>query len=115
MSEGYRLSPQQKRIWDLQTAGRPFLAQVIVDIHGELNVAALRDALREVTRRHEVLRTRFERPGGAATALQVVADACEPCWIDLGDGDGGGRGSERALIDRTLAQAGAFDLERGFV
>ncbi len=59
--EGYRLSPQQRRLWGLlrygwngayQTAG-------VVTITGRLEIPRLKTAARNLIARHEILRTTF--------------------------------------------------------
>ena len=49
-SAGFRLSPQQRRLWSLQQANQkmPRRAHVVVLIEGPLNALALERAVREV-------------------------------------------------------------------
>jgi amino acid adenylation domain-containing protein len=60
--EGFRLSPLQRRLWQLQeTEGAStFRAQCAVCIQGRLDVEVLWSALQEVVKRHEILRTTFQ-------------------------------------------------------
>ena len=65
--EGYRLSPQQKRLWMLQQSepGTPYCAQCNIRIDGLLDAAILKDAVQSAVDRHEILHTTFYRqPGG---------------------------------------------------
>jgi amino acid adenylation domain-containing protein/FkbM family methyltransferase len=75
---GYRLSPQQKHLWDLQQAGgvAPARARCAVLVEGRLDPDGLRAALTEVARRHDVLRLGFRRLPGMTVPLQ--ADSGEP-------------------------------------
>ncbi len=75
--EGYRLSPQQKRLWSLQQAcgDLPFRAQCALQIEGALNGPALRAALDKVIDQHHILRTTFQRFYGMTIPLQVITDA----------------------------------------
>ncbi|HNP74272.1 MAG TPA: condensation domain-containing protein, partial [Kouleothrix sp.] len=73
--EGFRLAPQQKRLWQLQSAGgAAYCAQGLVAIDGPLDRPALAAALRELAARHEILRTSFQRPPGLALPVQVIAE-----------------------------------------
>ncbi len=58
-------------------AGDPhaYVARARLTLHGQLDVAALTGALREIVGRHEIFRTRFELRDGELT--QVVEDAAE--------------------------------------
>jgi amino acid adenylation domain-containing protein/FkbM family methyltransferase len=75
-TRGFRLSPQQKRLWSLQqhTVGLPERAQCSVLIEGRLDTALLRAALQQVVEKHEVLSTTFPRPQGMNAPLQVIAE-----------------------------------------
>ena len=84
----------------------------VLRLEGELDVAALRGALNEVVRRHQVLRTRFGVEDGAP--VQVIAAELELALEveDLGAWVPG----EGEIEARRQAQAEAhagFDLERG--
>lgn len=73
---GFRLSPQQRRLWSLQQANQkmPRRAHVVVLIEGPLNTLALERAVREVVERHEILRTRFYRLDGLELPVQIIND-----------------------------------------
>ncbi|MEW6734730.1 MAG: amino acid adenylation domain-containing protein, partial [Acidobacteriota bacterium] len=70
--EGYWLSPQQKRIWLLQSNNTAYRAQCAIDIVGELDQAVLVEALRRVILRHEILRTSFGCLPGMDVPIQVI-------------------------------------------
>ncbi|MET0625799.1 MAG: condensation domain-containing protein, partial [Pyrinomonadaceae bacterium] len=78
--EGFRLSPQQRRLWSLvrQSPAAPYRTGCRVLLEGAADEAALRAALREVVRRHEVLRTGFRRLPGMSLPLQVIGQDYEP-------------------------------------
>jgi hypothetical protein len=80
--EGYRLSAYQKNLWSLQQIAdnQPFNAFGASRIEGHLNARLLQQALEELVRRHEILRTRFIRPAGIRTPFQIVTDAPEFSW-----------------------------------
>jgi amino acid adenylation domain-containing protein len=82
---GFRLSPQQRRLWSLQQANQkmPRRAHVVVLIEGPLNTLALERAVREVVERHEILRTRFYRLDGLELPVQIINDDGMPAIHSL--------------------------------
>lgn len=82
---GFRLSPQQRRLWSLQQANQkmPRRAHVVVLIEGPLNTLALERAVREVVERHEILRTRFYLPDGLELPVQIISDDGMPAVNSL--------------------------------
>src|SRR5262249_5018106 len=70
--EGYRLSPQQRRLWLLRQSDRA--AQCAVRLDGELKVGVLRQAIRQVVSQQETLRTTFKLLPGMTIPVQVIAD-----------------------------------------
>jgi amino acid adenylation domain-containing protein/FkbM family methyltransferase len=72
--EGFRLSPQQRRLWaERRRHGdgwQKTIAAATVD--GDLAPAVLRAAVEELVGRHEILRTRFLTPPGSTQPLQVI-------------------------------------------
>ncbi|MCB1056818.1 MAG: AMP-binding protein, partial [Acidobacteria bacterium] len=81
--EGYRLSPQQERLWGLlpETGGPG--ACLEVRIEGDLDRPRLRRAVEVVTERHDILRTGFVRLEGSDLPFQVVAEDAEPGWTSV--------------------------------
>ncbi|MGV9880189.1 non-ribosomal peptide synthetase [Streptomyces sp. NPDC003006] len=76
--EGFRLSFQQQRLWELAELGVPSWAQALVTIDGELDTDRLTSALHDTVARHEILRSVYRRVPGTRTALLVVHDADRP-------------------------------------
>src|ERR1051326_8798316 len=73
--EGFRLSPQQRRLWLLQREEQqPYQTQCVVFLKGELDTQVLKTALTKVTERHEILRTNFRCLPGMSLPLQVVGE-----------------------------------------
>src|SRR5437879_13848236 len=75
--EGKRVavSYAQQRLWfldQLEPGSAAYNIPLAVRLRGELEVEALRRALEEIGRRHEVLRTRFEVEGGEP--VQVIEE-----------------------------------------
>ncbi len=77
---GYRLSPQQARLWLLQQNNHAYWAQCAILLEGSLHPELLRDALRQVVQRHEILRTVFQDVPGMKVPVQIVAEDGEPSW-----------------------------------
>jgi amino acid adenylation domain-containing protein/non-ribosomal peptide synthase protein (TIGR01720 family) len=74
--QGFRLSPQQVRVWSLRQAapGLPLHAWCTVRLRGALDGGALQEALSAVAGQHEILRTSFRVLPGVGLPVQVVAD-----------------------------------------
>ena len=81
-SYGFRLSPQQKQIWTSQQAfpGQSFRAVGAFEIAGSVDTERLKEALRVVIERHEILRTTFARPVGIKIPFQIVAESTAFFW-----------------------------------
>jgi len=82
------LSFAQQRLWfmdQLEPGSAMYNIPDAVRLTGRLNVDALQQSLREIIRRHEILRTSFQTVDGIAT--QVIADSLELDFptIDLSD------------------------------
>ncbi|HEX2077660.1 MAG TPA: amino acid adenylation domain-containing protein [Longimicrobium sp.] len=74
--QGFRLSPQQVRVWSLRQAAPqlPLHAWCAVRLRGALDGGALQEALSAVAGQHEILRTSFRVLPGVGLPVQVVAD-----------------------------------------
>ncbi|HET6706391.1 non-ribosomal peptide synthetase [Amycolatopsis sp.] len=71
------LSPAQQRLWFLDRfggAGATNPVPVALRLLGPVDVAALAEAVRDVTRRHEVLRTSYPETAGVAVQRVLAAD-----------------------------------------
>ena len=109
------LSFAQQRLWflDRLVPGNPFYVMAFgLRLEGPLHVEALREALREVGRRHESLRTTFRAVDGEP--WQVVADQVdlELPLVELSGLDPARRERELRFLGRDEARR-PFDLERG--
>lgn len=87
---GYRLSPQQKQLWQRETndknhSPRPVQCEVVIE--GKVDEQRLKKAIDAVVERHEILRTDFEIPAGMTLPLQIVHESLKPQFIkkDLSD------------------------------
>src|SRR3954462_6773143 len=76
VAQGFRLSPQQRRLWTLQreTPGFPYRSRAVVRIEGRLDRAALAAALADVAARHEILRTTFPQLPGHSLPAQSIRE-----------------------------------------
>jgi amino acid adenylation domain-containing protein len=95
VEEGFRLSPQQRRLWHLheRNQGAAFGAQCLVRITGPLDTRRLDEAVTSVRTRHEILRTNFAFLEGTSIPVQVVNETASG-------------------LDATIALAGADDSTR---
>lgn len=84
--KGFRLSPQQKKLWLWQQESNAYIAQVVISITGNLNSQALQATIQKITLNHEILRTAFRQIAGMKTPIMVVEDNCFISWqeFDLG-------------------------------
>jgi amino acid adenylation domain-containing protein len=81
--KGFRLSPQQKRLWLLQQDGFSTLASCAILLEGNLQAGILKAALEKVVERHEILRTNFRRLPGMKTPVMVVEDSSDTLCRDI--------------------------------
>lgn len=73
--DGFSLSPQQRRIWNLIHGAGPRSScrtAGVLQIEGAGDQSAVVAAFREVVARYEILRTRFLEPVGAREPVQVI-------------------------------------------
>ena len=109
---GFRLSPQQRRVWLLQQSNHAFPDRVscVVAIEGPLDTARLRAAVKKVVSRHEILRTNHHSQPGMKIPLQLVSEASiywEPD-LDLS----GLEGPQQARLEVLLCKHGSRTLRQ---
>ena len=98
---GYRLSPQQRRVWAAERRGDTCYAQTLVWLEGKLDRDRLQKALQKVMHRYEVLRTTFHRSPGRIYPLQVVRERIPAIWNFI-DGTDCRSKDQRHLIAELL-------------
>jgi len=111
------LSYAQQSLWlhdQLEPGDPSYNSPAVLRLRGRVDVGALAAALREVVRRHEVLRARFSAPSGQP--VQLVADVdpvpVPPTVVDLAGLPAVRReGEARQLVASESLRA--FDLQRG--
>ena len=81
--EGFRISPQQKRLWLWQKESCAYRAQSAILLEGSLNIAILKTALERVVSLHEIFRTIFYRRPGIKIPLQVVTEGSNFSWHEV--------------------------------
>lgn len=87
ITKGFRLSPQQKRVWSLQQDSSAYCVQCALLLQGNLQPEILKDALQKVVNRQGILRTNFRHLPGMKTSVMVIADNSSLSWqtINLSD------------------------------
>ncbi|WP_107666520.1 non-ribosomal peptide synthetase [Cyanothece sp. BG0011] len=82
MNEGFRLSPQQERIWLLQGLESSYQYQVngSLTIEGNLDIERLKMAIYQVMERHEILRTIFPCLPGMSIPFQQIITTPKLDW-----------------------------------
>jgi len=114
--EGFRLSPQQRRLWQ-QQQGRsvgPYYARAVIMIEGGIAANALNAAIQEVGVRYEILRTVFQKMPGLALPVQVIATNGKPLEQNY-DFTGLAAAEQKARVENLIREAGnfSFDLANG--
>jgi len=104
---GFRLSPQQLRLWSHQMTGltEPFRSRCALVLNGELAPAHLEQALRGLLAKHEILRTTYRPLPGTSTAVQLPGDV--PATV-LARHDWGGLSEQEACARLETLPVEAF-------
>lgn len=108
--EGFRLSPQQKHLWLLQQDSLAYRASCAIQIEGNLNVEALKSALKQIVERHEILRTTFQRQPGIKIPIQVIADSGTLSWNQVNLKELNFQ-EQSTYIEQLFQEAGGFSLK----
>ncbi len=116
--EGYRISPQQRRIWELGKEGRHevFLARAMILLEGDVDRRLLKAALHEMAARHEVLRTTFHVLPGTTLPVQVIGEELHMQWDEREfDWQLQSRDEQWMYLDHLFAKfpEHLFNLEKG--
>src|SRR5918997_6113050 len=113
MIEGYRLSSQQKQLWLMQQDGGAHPVQCALLLEGPCETGLLRESLYAVARRHEILRTTFERLPGVDVPIQVIQAEPQISWREVEPNESASPAFE-TQIEQTLREdaALAFDFEQ---
>jgi amino acid adenylation domain-containing protein len=111
--EYFRLSRQQERLWLLQRDTSAYRSQCALLIEGDLKEEDLREALRTVIDRHEILRTAFHGRPGLELPFQIMVESGTPFW-QYSDLSNSRPPEQEAKIDEIFHQEGqlSFDYEQ---
>jgi amino acid adenylation domain-containing protein len=110
----FRLSPQQEQLWVTQPEGPVGRSQAVVVIAGSVEPDRVREALATTVRRHEILRTTFQRQAGIRHPFQVVHDELPQRWevVDLSCEPAGAQDDRLEQLSAEQLRA-PIDLEQG--
>ena len=109
--QGFRLSPQQRRLWALQQTLGTAHVQAVLLIDGMLDIVRLERAVDAVVAKHEALRTLFCREPGVKVPLQVIVDECRPEWVVIELRESDVAAGLEEVLERHRRQA--IDWEQG--
>ena len=115
--EGFRLSPQQRRVWSLQQTdgSAAYRAECTVLIEGLCDTNILGAALREVWERNEILRTGFVCLPGIKGPVQVIKESAAVWRFIATTSPTASIRTRKGRIDalRTKANELSFDFDQG--
>ncbi len=103
-AEAFLLSPGQRRLWPEQNASPALRAQLGVILDGELDRERLGAAAQRLSRRHDLLRTSFERASGARFPLQVLRQGVAATWDECDLGAAAGAEARFSELFEQLAE-----------
>lgn len=110
----YRLSLQQRHLWMLLQDGSTFNSQYAVQLRGSVDPVLMQQAVSELIRRHDILRTRFLPFSGLKVPCQSVAAELlfewqVRDWTDLG------KPAQQLKLEQLICQefAERFALQAG--
>ena len=114
--EGCQLSPQQKHLWLLcgNDRGAVYRALCAVRLDGRLDKRLLHEAVENVVRRHEILRTSFDCLPGMDVPLQVIGETSSVTIVetDLGEMEASRQNAElEALFEKASRRLADFKHE----
>ncbi|MBW4647068.1 MAG: amino acid adenylation domain-containing protein [Goleter apudmare HA4340-LM2] len=111
--KGFKLSPQQKRLWLQQQNSTAYRAQLAILIEGNLNVKLIQEALHQLVERHEIFRTTFLELNKITTPIQFIGNFDGISWqyLDLSTCQ---NQKQQKKIDNFLASENeyVFDLKQ---
>ncbi|MGZ4112560.1 MAG: condensation domain-containing protein, partial [Tumebacillaceae bacterium] len=116
--QGFRISPQQRRLWKLCLAQdqQLYVTQMAVLVERHLEENNLQIALQAVLNRHELLRSTFPVIAGMSFPMQVVGEEVHPHlrtldWCDMTSEEQTNRLEQLFQSERQTP----FDLEEGTI
>jgi amino acid adenylation domain-containing protein len=113
-AEGFRLAPQQERVWTLQHDSRTFRSQCAILLEGSLEIRRLKEAFRRLVDNYEILRTTFHPGSTAQSVMQVIAVENAPDWRDIDLESQSPEQQDQRIVELFQEEGKAeFDLEHG--
>ncbi|MEH2000618.1 MAG: amino acid adenylation domain-containing protein [Nostoc sp.] len=110
ITQGFRLSTQQKRLWSLQQSSSAYFAQCAFLIEGNLQPEMLKAALEQVVIRQGILGTTFHCLPGMKIPVMVLGNNSILSWREINLSDW-----ESEKISRKIAyffqEAGSFNFK----
>jgi amino acid adenylation domain-containing protein len=110
--EGFRLSPQQRRIWQLQQEGQAYDSQCVIRIEGRLKSAALAEALKKIMQKHQILRTTLDWFPTLKTPIQIILENPPLPYRRIDLSDQKTEGFELVVGNLCREESRPFDLKR---
>ncbi len=107
--EGFRLSPQQRRVWRWLRDSGGAASQAAFVLGEGVDPGRLAAAVAEVVARHEILRTVYPRLAGMDSPLQVVQEP--PLAFEVREERAAG--DPWSAVDVLCREGRPFDLEQG--
>ena len=110
---GYRLSPQQRRLWTTPGGGpsTSYETKCAAAVKGHLENSHFKTAVQNVVARHEILRTTFRSLPGMTIPIQFIGETGGVLWQE---DDISGLDQQASIITAYFQAAShAFDLEQG--
>jgi amino acid adenylation domain-containing protein len=80
---GFKLSPQQRRLWELSGGRTACRTQCALVLEGGTDAGRLKATWRRVVERHESLRTSLQHVPGLGQPIQVVAEEAALAWREV--------------------------------
>jgi amino acid adenylation domain-containing protein/FkbM family methyltransferase len=111
---GYRLSPQQRKLWLQQQGSAAYRVQCAVMIRGDLQLPLLKRAFQRVINQHEILHSAFRLLPGLDVPFQVIVDPSELSVREI-DFSSWGTSEQQTKLDELMREERAyeFDYSRG--
>lgn len=110
-TSGFRLSPQQRQLWNEHREGS--VVQAAVTASKGLDLSALRPVLDAIISEQEILRTTYRSQAGSRLPLQVVHDHLVPDWREVDIEAVSPEDSTAQLNSVAEVECKPFDLEHG--
>src|SRR5262245_8515125 len=113
--EGFRLSPQQRRVWRLQLDSHAYWTQCAILIEGHLESELLEKTLKKILLRHEILRTTLDWFPGLDTPIQMILENPSLPYREVLLSDRRPEEFAKTIDDLFREESRPFDLKRGLL